>query len=215
LGQNETSKSSITAINDLKTGFLLVKIPTKTKEFKAYDEQLKQFSNNPIHVSRIEELRNRTIKELYSLQDGLIAGFKNHYNFSEVVMTYDTSKTIFYDKNMVVKVDFSLKGKKYLVFNNRKVINEDNNVLKDAFVLSDKNDNILRAPFPSEIPIRFRFMPLLRYEEVQFPNVTEEEEDRFKKTYTWRKLDKNSTIASVKILDLRMNAFYDLVNKGK
>ncbi len=207
----EGIEPSFTAINDLKNGFLLLKLPTKTRELNAYEVQLQRFSSDIAYVERIEEFRNNTILEVRKLQNDLIKGFKNEYKFSEVVITYDTSKTIFYDKNMIVKNDFSLEGKKYLILNNRKVINEKNNVLKDAFVLTNKDGDVLALPFPSEIPIRFNNLRLLKYGKKQFKKVSEEQEKAHRESFMWRELNKNPTFALVKMLNLRMTAFYDLV----
>ncbi len=195
----------------MKNGFLLLKLPTKTRELKAYEEQLQRFSSDLNYVARMENFRNNTIVEVRKLQNDLIKGFKNEYKFSEVVITYDTSNTVFYDKNMRIKENFSLEGKKYLILNNRKVIYENENILKDAFVLTDKNGAVLEPPFPSEIPIRFNNLRLLQYGKKQFKNVSEEQKKAHRESFIWRELDKNPTFALVKMLNLRMSAFYDLV----
>ena len=204
---------SLEAIQDLKNGFLLVKLPTKTKQLAAYDAETQRFSSNLSHVEHLKKLRNDAVEEVKSLQFNIKEGFKNHYQFSEVVITYDTSKTIFYDKNMVVKEGFSLENKKYLIFNNQKVIKEDY-ILKDVFALSDKKSIILKYPFPSEIPIGFRRLRVLKYDKKDFPRVSDEEKRAFKPKRA-RKLDPNEYIAIVKMLDLRMKAFYNLVTLGK
>ena len=204
---------SLEAIQDLKNGFLLVKLPTKTKQLAAYDVEIQRFSNNLSHVEHLKKLRNDAVEEVKSLQFNIKEGFKNHYQFSEVVITYDTSKTIFYDKNMVVKEGFLLENKKYLIFNNQKVIKEDY-ILKDVFALSDKKSVILKYPFPSEIQIGFRRMAVLKYSKKDFPRVSDEEKRAFKPKRA-RKLDPNEYIAIVKMLDLRMKAFYNLVTLGK
>ena len=206
---------SFTAINDLKNGFLLLKLPTKTRELNAYEAQIQRFSSDIEHVARIENFRYSTIAQVRTLQNDLIAGFKNDYNFSEVVITYDTSKTIFYDKNMLVKEDFSLEGKKYLILSNRKVMHEAENILKDAFVLTDKDGDVLEPPFPSEIPIRFKNLRLLQYSKKQFPRVSKQEKEVHKEIFYWRDLDKNATKALVKMLNLRMVAFENLVKSAQ
>ena len=213
LAQVEMARS-LAAIQDLKSGFLLVKLPTKTRELKAFDEQMQLFSNDLVHVEHIKELRSDAVLEVRSLQLGIIEGFKKEYVFSEVVITYDTSKTIFYDKNMVEKKDFSLENKTYLILNNRKVMKEDN-ILKNAFAFSDKKGDILEYPFPSDIPIRFKNLKLLKYDRKQFTRVSREEKIIYREKFDWRDLDKNSSIALVKMLNLRMNAFYELVTFGK
>ena len=204
---------SLEAIQDLKNGFLLVKLPTKTKQLAAYDVEIQRFSNNLSHVEHLKKLRNDAVEEVKSLQFNIKEGFKNHYQFSEVVITYDTSKTIFYDKNMVIKEGFLLENKKYLIFNNQKVIKEDY-ILKDVFALSDKKSVILKYPFPSEIQIGFRRMAVLKYNKKDFPRVSDEEKRAFKPKRA-RKLDSNEYVAIVKMLDLRMKAFYNLVTLGK
>ena len=75
LSQVEMSRS-LAAIQDLKTGFLLVKLPTKTKELKAYDEQLQRFSKDLRHVEHIKDLRAADILENNFLQSSMIEGLK-------------------------------------------------------------------------------------------------------------------------------------------
>lgn len=213
LAQVEMARS-LAAIQDLKNGFLLVKLPTKTRELKAYEEQLQRFSKDLGHVEHIKDLRATDILENRFLQSSMIEGLKIDYSFSDVVITYDTSKTIFYDKNMVKKEDFSLENKTYLILNNQMVMKEDN-ILKNAFALSDKKGNILKYPFPSDIPIRFKNLRLLKYDRKEFQRVSSAERAVYREKYGWRDLDKNPHIALIKMLNLRMNAFYNLTTLGK
>ena len=62
LAQVEMARS-LAAIQDLKNGFLLVKLPTKTRELKAYEEQLQRFSKDLGYVEHIKDLRATDILE--------------------------------------------------------------------------------------------------------------------------------------------------------
>ena len=78
-------------IQDLKSGALIVRLATEHRKISKLQELLAVENVSSSQKARIEEQIARTIETRDAQNFGLVAGFRNHYNFSEVYFIYDTA----------------------------------------------------------------------------------------------------------------------------
>jgi hypothetical protein len=208
-----------------ENGILLIKIPTGSKKFAAIEQQMK------IHPSgRLKKYYEKERLNLLKMRDSLLAGFQRCYDFSPVVAVYDTSYEdvlkhpeaiySFMDVKLKPLGKNPLKGKNVLTFRFDRYVFDSNKSL-DAYVLTDHKGQIIPGPFPSAIPYKFRRHSLMSDHRIILPyrfpggipfNYRNKPLVKFYTRYSWKKVDKNPTVAVVKLMQLKLRTFEEFIN---
>ena len=203
-----------------ENGVLLVKIPTGQKKFAAMERQLKMN-----HSDRLQKYLRREKEKLAKMRDSLLSGFQKYYTFSPVIAVYDTAyelvlkqpngKHALMDNRLNPIGAQSLSGKKVLTFRLDRYVYDENKSV-DAFVITDLDGKIAPYPFPNFIPLKFRRRPITEDNSSDWLGVRnafrKKQLSGFYKRYTWKKMDRNPSIAVVKFLQLKFDTFGDYIN---
>jgi hypothetical protein len=197
-------------IKSLKNGFLVVEIPTDYKKINELENRINKNSNDPSYALRIRELLTYTIEKNQKVQKGIIEGIQKKYTFSKVVMVYDSSENIFFDKNMNPIPDFSLKNQKYFTLRYKNWI-KSQTTTELSFRICDEKKEPLPVPFPTTVPYKFYFKRLLSKSNIFVQNSSKEDQKKYTQIYgSWKKLDKNPYIAAIEFMNLRLTAFAEV-----
>ena len=242
-------KESIQALVDLKKGaILVVKLPTGTKKLNAIAKDSALNFKNKAYVQRLAKIKQQEIVKNTKIQLGLMNGLKQFYTFTPFVAVFDTCydkllknnaiESIFYDENLTIKKDFNLREKSFFTFRlDQDLVGVRNK--HTIFVITDKNGQQLKAPFPSQIPYKFRWESVLNtysiqiFDSINFTN----DNDYLRKPFmlekqsasktsivengdysvnkSFREMDKNVYIATIKMLQLKLTYFEDFVTQDK
>lgn len=242
-------KESIQALLDMKKGAtLVVKLPTGTKKLNAIaKDSALNFKNKP-YMQRLAKFKQQEIAKNTKIQQDLMSGLKQFYTYTPFVAVFDTCYdkllknnvigNIFYDENLTIKKDFNLKEKSFFTFRlDQDLVGVRNK--HTIFAITDKNGQQLKAPFPSQIPYKFRWESVLPHNSIQLldesiakhgihsqdnaltleksnakgTNLVENGDYSIKKSF--RKMDKNVYIATIKMLQLKLTYFEDFVTQDK
>jgi hypothetical protein len=195
-------------IKDLKEGVLIVNLPTVLDDASKFRATQKIFTQkDPLHKKRVESIIKEKIKENAKLQTEIAEGMDSFYHFSPYVIVYDTAQTVFFDKNFR-KIDNYVLPEKHFYLS-YKIVQHSAELVRNSFVLQDKNQQNLQNPFPWEIPYKFRRLVLVKTSKEFNIKLSESVMNTFNKKYYWKKVDKNPYFAITKMLEMKVLTFYD------
>ncbi|MFN0202118.1 MAG: hypothetical protein ACKVTZ_11395 [Bacteroidia bacterium] len=247
--ENTAVHESLQVLLGMKKGaILVVKLPTGAKKMKAIAEDSAHNYKNSSHMQRLAKIKQVEIDKNIKIQKNLMLGLKQFYTYTPFVAVFDCCYdkllknnalgNIFYDENLMIKKDFSLNGKSFFTFRSDQDLTGVGNQ-HVIFVITDKNGQQLRAPFPSQIPYKFRNEPLIdafsiqifeksnTYQDEKYisnssilqkyrtsKTTNEPTEDYAKRVYS-KKMDKNAYFAIAKMLQLKLSNFENFVTQDE
>lgn len=148
-----------TAIQDLKKGVLIVRLPSHAKKIAAMEDLMK---NKKVSKSNKENLKKQitlTKKETQLRNLAIVKGFKTAYDFSDVLFIYDHNTKaiqegqatgVFLDKRLKVDESLDLNNRSYLFARFGKTdVNTTTGV--EGIIITDKNLVDLGKPFPAYV----------------------------------------------------------------
>jgi hypothetical protein len=243
IGQNKAALDKVEAINHLKAikngAVIVIKLPTGTKVLASIDKDAIAHQGKKKYNERLVKRREVEIKKNQTYHRDLLNGLSLYYKYSPFIAVYDTAYSslldnpsitgIFYDKSLNLVKDYSLVGKDFYTFRLDQVYPKDNqNRATVAFVLTDKKGQILKYPFPSFIPTKFKRVPILPN---NLPNyfyfstngaavpITTKQDQYFTgeppkaRIISRKQLDKNYYYAIAKFLQMRFELFEAYIGK--
>ena len=152
----EKEKLAVMHINNLKEGALIVLLPTNNNKLAAIQKLLDGGELKDKTAERLEKEKAQTIQQNNNFNKRLILAFQKNYDFSEVRFITDTVahqltdgniKSLFVDETLQVDPSITIdEGPVYFLRIGSTQKDQSQNL--EAMILTDKQLNDLRAPFP-------------------------------------------------------------------
>lgn len=157
LSREEALKAAESNIKALRDGVLVVRLESEAKKVAALEKMLDQEDLSASQKSRAKEQIEETIKQRDAINKGLVEGFREHYDFSEVYFVYDTSfaavvgglsSGFFLNDSLEIQPSIELPGGTFFTarFGNSDAASTTR--LEDSLILMDAKGDDLQDPFP-------------------------------------------------------------------
>ena len=150
------------AINKLKNGYLLVRLPSKHNKLSELERLSKSMELDAATKKKLRQRYDETIADRDAFNKNMMAAFNEHYQFSEVFFFYDTSSLaiksgqlgkVFLDEALQPTIDLPEPDKSFLVLRSGTT---DPSVTSgiEAMVVMDAHFVDLERPFPYYIKLK-------------------------------------------------------------
>ncbi len=160
--QAARQQRAVQAINDLKDGCLLVRLPSKYNKLRELERLSASKSVSEAAQKRMREQYLTTLSERDSFNARLMTAFTSQYHFSDVLFFYDTSSVqvkerkldkLFLNAELQPELDYPDPAKPFLIL---RLGTTDPSVTSgiEAMVVMDAQFADLERPFPYYIKLK-------------------------------------------------------------
>jgi len=161
LGYESRAEQAAAAIKDLKDGVLVVRLRSDQRKIEALEGQLATPNLKEKYRQRLQKLLDDTRREKEVENKSLVAAFRKHFDFSEVLFMYDTATYLvkkglqegyFLNDSLQADPHLSLQGRPFRLvrFGSKSGMKQ-----RKSLIGMDLDFRDLPAPFPSSGNVSF------------------------------------------------------------
>lgn len=161
IGYKSRTAQAVAAIQDLKTGVLVVRLSSNQRKIEALRGQLATPNLSEKSRERLQLLLDGTLQETAAENSGLVAAFREEFDFSEVMFMYDTATYLlkkgikqgyFLSDSLQADPALSLSGKTFRLayFGSKSGMSK-----RKSIIGVDRNFQDIPAPFPTSGNVSF------------------------------------------------------------
>ena len=161
VGHTNRWKQAAAAIQDLKDGVLVVRLRSDQRKIEALQGQLATPNLKEKYRTRLKKMLDDTRRENETENKSLVAAFREHFDFTDVLFMYDTATYLlkngqkegfFLNDSLQVDPHLSLQGRTFRLvrFGSKSGMKQ-----RKSLIGMDLNFRDLPAPFPTSGNVSF------------------------------------------------------------